>query len=204
MAGCVGGTGTSASHRNGAGLNGAALHALLADLPGLRLQEHSKQTRYKLSYYVTQDIDRQPLLASVQQRLQAQRVAANLVWSVDETLAVGLLDVLPAGATKFHAVEFLMAQLGFGIADTVFADDSGNDMAILVSPIRSVLVANATDEVRTEALAQTEGQGTGDTLYVARGGFMNMNGNYSAGILEGVAHYLPRTRAWMTEWSTHG
>jgi len=24
-----------------------------------------------------------------------------------------------------------------------------------------------------------------------------MNGNYSAGVLEGLAHYLPETAAWM-------
>jgi hypothetical protein len=28
-------------------------------------------------------------------------------------------------------------------------------------------------------------------LYLARGGLLEMNGNYSAGILEGVAHYHP-------------
>jgi hypothetical protein len=29
------------------------------------------------------------------------------------------------------------------------------------------------------------------------GGFMGMNGNYSAGILESVAHYLPKIQQWM-------
>jgi hypothetical protein len=28
---------------------------------------------------------------------------------------------------------------------------------------------------------------------------MGMNGNYSAGILEGVAHFLPQSRPWMAE-----
>jgi hypothetical protein len=28
---------------------------------------------------------------------------------------------------------------------------------------------------------------------------MGMNGNYSAGILEGIAHFLPQTRAWLEE-----
>jgi hypothetical protein len=34
-------------------------------------------------------------------------------------------------------------------------------------------------------------------LYIAQGGFLGMNGNYSAGILEGLAHYHPYTREWM-------
>ena len=32
-------------------------------------------------------------------------------------------------------------------------------------------------------------------LYIcAQGGYLGMNGNYSAGILEGVAHYMPGSR----------
>ena len=36
-------------------------------------------------------------------------------------------------------------------------------------------------------------------FYLAQGGFLGMNGNYSAGILEGVAYYLPDTQHWMEE-----
>jgi hypothetical protein len=39
--------------------------------------------------------------------------------------------------------------------------------------------------------------GHGDQLYIARGDFQGMNGNYSAGMLEGIAHYHPKTLAWM-------
>jgi hypothetical protein len=187
-----------------AGLNGPELNALFADLPELRLQERSKQARYKLSYYLSQSVGRDALLATMQRRLKAHGVAANLVWSVDETRDMGLLDLLPASATKYHALEFLMQRLGFGIAETVFAGDSGNDLAILSSPIHSVLVANATAEVRTEARSQAERQESLDALYFAKGNFMGMNGNYSAGILEGVAHFLPPTKAWMRGDGEHG
>jgi hypothetical protein len=33
--------------------------------------------------------------------------------------------------------------------------------------------------------------GHSGALYFAEGDFLDMNGNYSAGILEGVAHYMP-------------
>jgi len=36
-----------------------------------------------------------------------------------------------------------------------------------------------------------------DTLYIAKGDFLDMNGNYAAGVLEGVAHFLPETITWM-------
>ena len=72
---------------------------------------------------------------------------------------VGLLDVLPARASKKHAVSFLMQRNGFALDDTVFAGDSGNDLPVLVSEIPAVLVANASAEVRREALDQAAAQG---------------------------------------------
>ena len=109
----------------------------------------------------------------------------------------GLLDVLPERATKYHAIRFLMGHKGFSEQDTVFAGDSGNDLPVLSSSLRTVLVANAAEEVREEAQHLSATRGTSDSLYLARGDFLGMNGNYSAGILEGIAHFLPETLAWM-------
>jgi sucrose-6-phosphatase len=173
------------------GKSHADLQALFADLSALRLQETSKQNRYKLSYYLTLYTDRHELEHLMSLRLSALGVRASLVWSVDEPAGVGLLDVLPAGATKLHAIEFLMQSLGFSREETLFSGDSGNDMPVLVSQIPSVLVANAPAEVRDQALASATANQTLDAFYLAKGGFMQMNGNYSAGILEGVAHYYP-------------
>lgn len=167
------------------------LHALFSDLKDLRLQESSKQNRYKLSYYLSLPAHRDTLERILEERLQAAGVEASLIWSVEEPAGVGLLDILPAGATKLHAVEFIMERLGFSPVETLFAGDSGNDMPVLASVIPAVLVANAPPEVREEALAQATAGGTREFLYLAEGGFLEMNGNYSAGILEGVAHYHP-------------
>ena len=161
------------------------------DLSDLRLQEHSKQNRYKLSYYVPLHSDCSALDKVIRARLKKANVPASLVWSVDEPAGIGLLDVLPAGATKFHAIEFLMQTLGFVFADTLFSGDSGNDLEVLASPVPAVLVANARAEVRAEALRLALERDTREALYLAKGGFLNMNGNYSAGIVEGLAHYHP-------------
>jgi hypothetical protein len=90
-----------------------------------------------------------------------------------------------------------MRREGFAPENSVFAGDSGNDLPVLSSSLRTVLVANAAEEVREEALHLSATRGTSDSLYLARGDFLGMNGNYSAGILEGVAHFLPETLAWM-------
>jgi hydroxymethylpyrimidine pyrophosphatase-like HAD family hydrolase len=119
-------------------------------------------------------------------------IRAALVFSIDEQAGVGLLDVLPACATKRHAIEFLMQECDFNLNSTLFAGDSGNDIAVLASPIRAVLVANASEEVRSMAQQQAKASGYSDALYLAKGGVLGMNGNYSAGILEGVIHYFPQ------------
>lgn len=175
------------------GRDHAELAALLRDLPELRLQEAAKQGACKLSFYAAPLDDPTSLLERVSQRLAASGARVNLVWSVDETTATGLLDVLPAGASKLHALEFLRARLAIPVERTVFAGDSGNDMEVLASGLPAVLVANAQDVVRAEAVARAPA----GSLYLAHGGLFGMNGNYSAGILEGLAHFIPDTRAWL-------
>jgi sucrose-6F-phosphate phosphohydrolase len=176
------------------GLTHDELYRLLSVFPALKLQEAEKQNRHKLSFYVALDTDVKELLDEVDARLKYSDVRANLIWSIDEKAELGLLDVLPVGANKLHAIRFMMQQLGFSHENTVFAGDSGNDLDVLLSDIPAVLVANADAEVRSLAAKAHK-----DTLYIAAGGYLGMNGNYSAGILEGVAHYLPEADAWLRE-----
>ncbi len=180
-----------------AGCGHDELAAALVGIADLRLQEAAKQGPCKLSYYAAPLTDPSALLARVRDHLAPTGARVNLVWSVDETTATGLLDVLPARASKLHALEFLREHLGISLDHTVFAGDSGNDMEVLVSNIPSVLVANAQETVRADAVARAMKHGHGPTLYLAHGGLGGMNGNYSAGILEGVAHFIPATRAWL-------
>ncbi|SMF97363.1 hypothetical protein SAMN02949497_0387 [Methylomagnum ishizawai] len=174
----------------------ADLARALADLGGLRLQEPEKQAPLKLSYYAEALADPAELLAAVRARLRATGAACHLIWSIDETTATGLLDLLPAGASKLHALRFLGEDLGIPLLDTVFAGDSGNDMEVLESEIPSVLVANAESGVRAMAVERARSLGHSAALYLATGGMGGMNGCYSAGILEGLAHFIPRSLDW--------
>jgi HAD superfamily hydrolase (TIGR01484 family) len=181
------------------GLTSTDLRPLFADLPNLRLQEESKQNRFKLSYYLALPMDILALQPEMTRRLRMRGIAASLIFSSDEPASIGLLDVLPERATKLHAMEFLMRRQGFELSGTVFAGDSGNDLPVLTSAIPSVLVANASNEVTDQAKNQAREQGTLSSLYLAQGKFLGMNGNYSAGILEGINHYLPETRLWIEQ-----
>ncbi|MFO7603611.1 MAG: HAD-IIB family hydrolase [Gammaproteobacteria bacterium] len=172
------------------------LHGLISGIDALTLQEAEKQNAYKLSYYVSLNADHEGILANIRQTFASASIRAHVIWSIDEQAHVGLLDILPASAGKRQAIEFLMQSLGFDYDTTVFAGDSGNDIDVLCSPIPAVLVANASTEVRQAALKQARQQ-QADNLYLARGDFMGMNGNYSAGIIEGVVHYLPQVQDWL-------
>lgn len=168
------------------------LYRLLGVFPALKLQESEKQNRHKLSFYVRLDTDAQALIGEMDVQLRHAGIRANLIWSIDEAAGTGLLDVLPASANKLHAIRFLMQQQDFSRSNTVFSGDSGNDLDVLLSDIPAVLVANADAESRQRALTAEAG-----ALYVARGGYLGMNGNYAGGILEGVAHYWPEIDVWL-------
>lgn len=176
---------------------GDEIHAWLKDLEELRLQEEAKQNRFKLSYYASPTIDVAALLAIIEQRLKERHIKANLVWSIDETTNTGLLDILPVSANKLHAIRFLMQEKGFSHDHCIFAGDSGNDLEVMCSDIASVLVNNATDEVKKQAINMAQANNTSEQLYLAQGNFLGMNGNYAAGILEGLAHYHPQLLSFM-------
>ncbi|MCW8854498.1 MAG: HAD-IIB family hydrolase [Gammaproteobacteria bacterium] len=181
------------------GKNTCELQTLFIDIKNIKLQEASKQNTHKLSYYIPSNSDQQKIIANMKKILEQQSVAANLIYSFDQQANTGLLDVLPASAGKRQAIEFLMQQLGFDYSETIFAGDSGNDICVMSSPIQSILVANADKDVRAMATNQARLNHQLDTLYLAQGNFMQMNGNYSAGILEGVVHYIPQTEQWLRD-----
>lgn len=186
--------------REWVGIGGPAVLArCFEDIDALRLQEPEKQGPLKLSYYTPVAVDVEQLKSRMRARLTALGLMASLIWSIDEAAATGLLDVLPGGATKFHAIDFLMRRLGHDASSTVFAGDSGNDLEVLASAIPAVLVANGHPEVRSQALRLAEQQGHAERLYCARGGWAGMNGCYGAGILEGVAHFRPHLAEWLND-----
>lgn len=176
------------------GKSHAEIKEALSPLPQLRLQEESKQNTHKLSYYLSLEADREEVLAGVAQRLRRMGVDASLIWSIDEAEEIGLLDVLPRNATKLHGIQFLQQLLGYPADAVIFAGDSGNDLPVLASSIRSVLVANAGAEIKRQAQQLAEGNNHGEALYLAVDANFPLGGNYTAGVLQGVWHFMPAWR----------
>jgi sucrose-6F-phosphate phosphohydrolase len=157
----------------------------------LILQEPDRQNDFKLSYYLPLAVDEKSILHGVQKKLTELGVQASLIWSIDEAKNIGLLDILPGNATKLHGIEFLQQQLGYQPDETIFAGDSGNDLPVLTSSIRSILVANARPEIQEQALEGARENGNAATLYLAVNKESGMDGNYAAGVLQGIIHFFP-------------
>ena len=179
------------------GLGWETLSEFLKDIEEIRLQAPEKQSRYKLSFYTDRNIDYSRLILKIRGILAEEGIRANIIWSVDEVSAEGLLDIIPARANKLHAIEFLMRQEQFREERTVFAGDSGNDLDVLTSGLQAILVKNANDEIRKEAADRLSDKNMLDRLFCARGNFLGMNGNYAAGVIEGLVHFMPETGEWV-------
>jgi hypothetical protein len=65
--------------------------------------------------------------------------------------------------------------------------------------LQAILVKNVAQDVKNKALEILSHEQMTDYLYLARGNFFGMNGNYSAGVLEGLNHFFPETEHWISE-----
>lgn len=169
----------------------ADLKGMLTRIRELRLQESSKQNTHKLSYYLPLYCNKDQVIARIEALMSDAGIDVSILWSIDEPNNIGLLDVLPKHATKLHAIEFLQDKLGYTQREVVFAGDSGNDLPVLSSHIQSVLVANASEEIKKAALQLSRHNGHASSLYLATNDESGHNGNYAAGVLQGVFHYSP-------------
>ncbi len=167
------------------------LQQALIGLSDLNLQENTKQNDYKLSYYLPLNADPVRIEQQAGQILAELGVDASLIMSIDEAKQVGLLDVLPKNATKLHAIRFLQQYLDLAQEETIFCGDSGNDLPVLGSPMRSVLVANAHRDIKKQSRELAEKNGSKGSLYLAEDNSFTLGGNYSAGVLQGIAFYEP-------------
>ncbi|GAB6193823.1 hypothetical protein JCM39068_35740 [Desulfocastanea catecholica] len=163
----------------------------------LRLQEEAKQNDYKVSYYTDLDLDINSVQDRVAALLQGRGIRTTVIWSRDDAAQCGLLDILPRRANKLQAIRFLMQEEKIAETNVVFAGDSGNDLDALTSGLQAILVRNSAADVRRMALEDLAEKGRSDCLYIARGGLLGMNGNYAAGVLEGLVHFFPESADWL-------
>jgi sucrose-6F-phosphate phosphohydrolase len=158
----------------------------VADIEGMREQEREHLNPFKQSYYVEHD-RKDAVLRKVDERVKG-KFDEVIIYSFDSQDGKGLLDFLPASATKQTALEYVAEEFSAAKEDVVFCGDSGNDIQPLTAGFCGVLVRNA-DEQLVENIKHAM-QGDPDLkVYFAKGGFRGLQGYYTSGVIEGAYHY---------------
>ncbi|MEL7371332.1 MAG: HAD-IIB family hydrolase [Myxococcota bacterium] len=154
---------------------------VLSGLSMLRRQPEAQQGQFKMSFFGPAD-DREALHAEMEKLLSSKNLPYRVVSSVDPFNGEGLFDVLPRGASKALALNWLCDHLNVGREKVVYAGDSGNDLAAFEAGFMSIVVGNATDEVYGQALAAAVADGQPNRVYRAKA-------FATSGVLEGCRHF---------------
>ena len=170
----------------------------LSVINGLRLQEPENQNKFKLSYYIDDLSNAETIVRAVTKIIKAicpsdDAVKAcctesAIVYSVDELHNIGLLDILPRGATKLTTLEYLRKKLGLKKRQIIYCGDSGNDILPLTSGYRAIMVRNARAEVKKAVEELAIKNNNLDNLYISKG-YKKLNGYYVSGIIEGLINF---------------
>ncbi|MFP4165585.1 MAG: HAD-IIB family hydrolase [Opitutales bacterium] len=163
------------------GVDRRFVERLLDDIENLRLQAPEHQKTFKISYQSAPDaVDH--LTETINARLHEAGLPYNCTGSTDPFLDCGLFDVLPSNVSKAYALIWLATHADFTPDEVVYAGDSGNDLAALVSGFRAILVANSGPDLVKQAREQLRSRKLESRLYAAsRAG--------TSGVLEGCRYY---------------
>jgi len=164
------------------GLDVREIHQELTGVPHLLLQPEERQTGSKLSYHLSPEADHIQVLASVQELLDELGGTVQAVYSVGAPHGRGLLDLLPVGVAKDYAVRFLHDRTGVHADQLIYAGDSGNDLAAMLTGFKVILVGNAPATLKEEVTTRGGDIGVLDRIYFAED-------YYAAGVLEGCRHF---------------
>ncbi|HYQ72170.1 MAG TPA: HAD-IIB family hydrolase [Gammaproteobacteria bacterium] len=164
----------------------AAIRDAVSDIDGMREQEKEHLNPFKQSYYVEHDRS-DAVLKQVDEQVKG-RFDEVIIYSFDSQDGKGLLDFLPASATKLTALEYVAGEFGATKQDVVFCGDSGNDIFPLTAGFCGVLVRNADDQLVANVNRALD-ENPDLKIYFAKGGFRGLQGYYTSGVIEGAYHY---------------
>jgi sucrose-6-phosphatase len=163
-----------------------AIREAVSGIEGMREQESEHLNQFKQSYYV--EHGRSDEVLGQVDALVKGRFDEVIIYSFDSQDGKGLLDFLPASATKQTALEYVAGEFGAAKEDVVFCGDSGNDIFPLTAGFCGVLVRNA-DEQLVQNVKQAMDENPALKVYFAQGNFNGLKGYYTSGVIEGAYHY---------------
>lgn len=142
---------------------------LLSEIKQLTLQEDGAQHPYKISYYVEETFT-DTKLANLNKLLCDKRLQAKVLLTENK-----YLDIIPRRAGKGNVIRYLSYKWKIPVDHFITAGNGGNDLDMLQSQTKGIVVANYSKEL--EML-----RGKRNVFFATQ--------PLSAGIHEGIAHYL--------------
>ncbi len=150
-------------------------------LESLRLQEEEKQGAFKLSFYCNAKKLRE-VHDAVLDILTHRRLPYSLISSVDPFTSDGLIDLLPTDVSKAYALQWWTEHAGLDNKELVFSGDSGNDLAAMTAGYRTIVVGNASLDLKETVHQHYEARMQVDRVYIAKN-------TATSGVLAGCRHF---------------
>jgi sucrose-phosphate synthase len=148
--------------------NRQKIRRVLADVPGLKLQEKAEQSKFKVSYYID------PRLAPAQEEINSMLRKADL--AANTFLSFGqFLDFVPVRASKGFALRYFAGQWSIPLERILVAGGSGTDEDMIRGNTLAVVVGHRHEEELAH-LADVE------PVYYA-------SDPYAGGILQAIDYY---------------
>jgi len=141
---------------------------VLANLPDLKLQNKSEQSKFKISYYI--DPKKAPSINEINGLLHQHDLTANVIISFGS-----FLDIVPIRASKGFALRWFADQWEIPLEHILVAGGSGADEDMMRGNTLAVVVANRHDEELSELIDV-------ESVYFAEQRF-------AAGIIEAIDYY---------------
>lgn len=148
--------------------NRAKVKRILAELPGLKQQPRTAQSRFKLSYYY--DPSGGVSVDDLVELLHREELTANLFCSFGQ-----YVDIVPSRASKGQALRYVALRLGIPLENILVAGGSGADEDLMRGNTLAVVVANRHEE-ELSGLVDVE-----RVFFATK--------PYARGLLEAVEHY---------------
>lgn len=111
------------------------IRRVLDGLPGLKLQERDKQSRFKISYFY--DAEHAPAPEEITATLHQNELNANVIVSFGQ-----FLDIVPPRASKGQALRYAALRLDIPFEQILVAGGSGADEDMIRGNAMAVVVAN--------------------------------------------------------------
>lgn len=170
------------------GITNKDIEKLLSQFTYLLPQENEHQNTFKQSYYFNIE-DEERAVSDTTIELSKINIECEIISHVDSGEKRGYLDIIPKSINKEKALVYLQKYLSLSHDSVIFAGDGGNDLDPLTSGYQAIVVNNATQIFKEKVRKLAEEKNTLGNIYFAKGGYKEMNGNYIAGILEGLNYF---------------